>query len=688
LPHRIGLSTTAWLALAAILVSGAFLVSERTPWLRTGDQASTWLLRQLAAIRTPGLTGPADWINAAAVTWHPAIGVAVVLLVIVFRRWRHLLVFTLCLLFLEIATGLIYDGLSRPRPYGVPIIGPWEGYSAASPVVVAVTFFLVSAVYCLAGPGRPRSVAKAAAAAVVAVFCLSRLYLAVDHPDDVLFGVVLGVAIPVAAFRYFTPDEVFPVVYRRGRTAHVDVTGSRGAAIRQAVRDQLGLTVVAIAPVGLESSAGSTPLRLAVEGDPGQYLFGKLYTRGHVRADRWYKLWRTILYGTLEDEHPFGSVRQLAQYEDYVLRLLRDAGVRSATPYGIVEITPEREYLLVTEFLLGAVELGDAEVEDGLVDQGLLLIRRLWDAGLAHRDIKPGNLMVRDGELLLIDAAFAQVRPSPWRQAVDLGNMMLVLAVRTDAERVYRRGLDYFTPDELAEAFAATRGVASPSQLRAFMKRDPRDLLGEFRALAPPRRPIGLQRWGVRRVVVAAAMIAAALLAAGLAVSAFQSAAVNIDTAAPLCGTGHTMILSAQAVPSSRLLPCIADLPSGWTVDHAHITSGRSAFWLDSDQAGPGAVTVSLTARCDTSGAVRIPSDQPGTERFERPLSLQPRFTLTRMYTFDGGCVTYQFSFVPGAAPLLAIPVDTAVAFEPRADLVRHVRRTEGLALCGRGAVC
>ena len=688
LPRRIGLSTTAWLALAAILVSGAFLVSERTPWLRTGDQASTWLLRQLAAVRTPWLTGLADWINTTGSTWHPAIGVAVVLLLIVFRRWRRLLVFTLCLFFTEIVAGLIYDALARPRPYGVTIIGRWDGYSAPSPAVLAGTFLLVSAVYCLAGPGRPRSVAKVAVAVVVALFGLSRLYLAVDHPDDVLSGVVLGVAIPVAAFRYFTPDEVFPVVYRRGRTAHVDVTGSRAAAIRRAVRDQLGLTVLDIVPVGLESSAGSTPLRLTVEGDPGEHLFGKLYTLGHVRADRWYKLWRTILYGTLEDEHPFGSVRQLTQYEDYVLRLLRDAGVRSATPYGIVEITPEREYMLVTEFLFGAVELGEAEVDDGLIDQGLLLIRRLWDAGLAHRDIKPGNLMVRDGELLLIDAAFAQVRPSPWRQAVDLGNMMLGLAVRTDAERVYRRALGYFTPDELAEAFAATRGVASPSQLRAFMKRDPRDLLGEFRALAPPRQPIGLQRWGVRRVVVAAAMIAAALVTAGLAVGAFQSAAVNIDTPAPYCGTGHSMILSAQAVPSSRLLPCIAALPSGWTAERADITSGRSVFWLDSDQAGTQAVTVSLTAACDTSGAVRIPSDQAGAQRFERPLSLQPRFTLTRMYTFDGGCVTYQFSFVPGAAPLLAIPVDTAVAFEPRADLVRHLRQTEGLALCGRGAAC
>ena len=46
----------------------------------------------------------------------------------------------------------------------------------------------------------------------------------------------------------------------------------------------------------------------------------------HVRADRWYKLGRTILYGRLEDEAPFQSVRRLVQYEDYALRLLRDVG--------------------------------------------------------------------------------------------------------------------------------------------------------------------------------------------------------------------------------------------------------------------------------------------------------------------------------------------------------------------------
>ena len=145
-----------------------------------------------------------------------------------FRRWRHLLVFLGSLLFLEIAGEMIYFALSRPRPYGVPIIGSWGGYSGVSPPVAIVTMFLMGAVYCLAVPGRARTWTKAAAAAVIAVFGLARLYLGLDHPGDGLLGVAFAVAIAVTAFRYFTPNEVFPVTYRRGRTAHVDVTGPRG----------------------------------------------------------------------------------------------------------------------------------------------------------------------------------------------------------------------------------------------------------------------------------------------------------------------------------------------------------------------------------------------------------------------------------------------------------------------------
>ena len=73
-------------------------------------------------------------------------------------------------------------------------------------------------------------------------------------------------------------------------------------------------------------------------------------------------------------------------------------------------MTPEREYLLVTEFFDGAQEIGDADVDDDVIDQGLTIVRRLWDAGLAHRDIKPANLLVQDGRVVLIDVV---LRPGP-----------------------------------------------------------------------------------------------------------------------------------------------------------------------------------------------------------------------------------------------------------------------------------
>jgi serine/threonine-protein kinase RIO1 len=207
-----------------------------------------------------------------------------------------------------------------------------------------------------------------------------------------------------------------------------------------------------------------------------------------------------------------------------MLRLMRDAGLPVPQPYGIVEITPEREYVLVAEMLDGAIELGDADVDDSIIDQGLAIVRKLWDAGLAHRDIKPANLMVRDGTLHLIDSAFGEVRPSPWRQAVDLGNMMLVLALRNDVRNVYERAQRVFSIDEITEAFAVTRGLTMPSQLRAMMRQQGKDLHAEFCALLPIRpHPVRIQRWSLRRVALTVWVLFVAWLAALVAFELLKS---------------------------------------------------------------------------------------------------------------------------------------------------------------------
>ena len=473
--------------------------------------------------REPWLTDVSKVVNLLAAAWTiRVLRWGVILALVVFRRWRHLFVFLAALIVTEIVTYNASLLIARPRPLAIPILAGWQGYSMPSRPVAGFAVTAVGLAYALMVPGKPRSIAKWTIGIALLALGLARVYLAVDHPSDVVAAAIFGVAVAVAMFRWFTPNDVFPVNYRRGKAAHLDVTGRRGEAIVLAIRDQLGLTAIDIKPVGLEASGGSTPLRIKVAasgGEPERYVFAKLYAKSHVRADRWYKLGRTILYGALEDETPFQSVRRFVEYEDYTLRILYELGAPTPKPYGIVEITPEREYMIVMEFFEGAEEIGDAEIDDAVIDQGLALVRQLWDTGLAHRDIKPANLMVRGSELKLIDVFFVQVRPSPWRQAVDLANMMLVLALRSDAERVYEHALRYFSKDEIAEAFAAARGVASPTQLRNEIKEDGRDLLEQFRALVPEREPVSIQRWSVRRVLLTLAVALVAFLAVGFVVT-------------------------------------------------------------------------------------------------------------------------------------------------------------------------
>jgi tRNA A-37 threonylcarbamoyl transferase component Bud32 len=452
------------------------------------------------------------------------LGWAAILVLLVFRQFRRLIVFLGTFWLVQalatyLASGVL-DAAAPLRPAGIAMLGPASQSAYPLVPVAMLSARLVGVLYALVPQGRLRQAGKVVAAAIIAVVAVARVYLAIDTPTGVLVAVVIGVTIPLVAFRLLCSDEVFPVTYRRGRTAHLDVGGRRGEAIRRALHDQLGVIVDDVQPFALEGSAGSTPLRIKVKGEEDGWLFAKLYARSHLRADRSYKLGRTLLYGRLEDEKPFNTVRRFVQQEDYALALMQRAGLPSPQPYGVVELTPEHEYLVVTEFLDGAAEISKAQVDDAIIDQGLAIVRRLWEAGLAHRDIKPANLLVRDGELFLIDVFFVEVRPSPWRQGVDLANMLLVLALRSDPGHVYERALGQFTVEEISEAFAATRGLTMPSQLRGMMRAQGRNLHAEFIKLLPePPRPIAIQRYSARRLGLTLAVLVGALLAVGFVIS-------------------------------------------------------------------------------------------------------------------------------------------------------------------------
>ena len=259
------------------------------------NETATTILAAIQFLGSPWFIRPLRWIT--------------ILVLVAFRRWRILIGVAIAFVVVDTVQRGLENALGRPRPL-VEIIGDWVGYSHPSKPIALLAVTVVVAGLALVPRGRWRTRWFAASTLLVALLALALLYLGTDHPTDVLVGWILGPVVGVLVFRWVAPESVFPVDYRRGRTAHLDVSGARGVAIANAIQDQLGLVVHSIEPFGLEGSGGSTPLRIRCEAEPVEgFLFAKLYARSHLRADRWYKIARTILYGSLEDEVSFSSVR-------------------------------------------------------------------------------------------------------------------------------------------------------------------------------------------------------------------------------------------------------------------------------------------------------------------------------------------------------------------------------------------
>jgi hypothetical protein len=516
---------TRWFAVLGVVVLvgiGLRLLAGSTGVVHNVDET---VLAWLEGDPLPGVRRAAVALSSlTTLTIVMALRWIAVLVLLVQRRLRHAVVFVVTFVAMDwIVVRLLY--VDQPRP-STSVLEASTAYGFPSKTIAALAISLFAVVMAFTSRGPRRRHQLAAVGSLLGLIILARLYVGSDYPTGSIFAIVLAAAVATAMFRWLAPEESFPVADRRGTVdAHLDLGGERRTVIVRAMAEQLGLAVVDVEPFGLEGSAGSSPLRMTL--DDGTCLFGKIYSSSHERADRWYRFGRTLLYGELEDETPTGSVRRLAAYEDYALRFLSDHGMHVAHPYGVVELMPNHEYLVVTELFEAADKLGVPAVDETIIDDGLRLVRTMRGIGVAHRDIKPANLLVRHGRLQLVDVSSLQIRPSSWRQAVDLANMMLTLALVSYPDEVYARALQFFTPDEIAEAFAATEGLTVPTELQAKLDADGRPLLERFRNLAPRRERISIQRWSWRRVGLLAATWAAASVVVTLFIDSLRAGVMS-----------------------------------------------------------------------------------------------------------------------------------------------------------------
>ena len=444
LPRQLNRTAWTWLAVTLVLIVLS-VVFTRSRFAGTLDVVDHQILGWLADSRTRPLTRVATVVAGLAsglalqVLW-----LASLVVLVFFRRWRHLFAWIVAMFFVSNGTALQSALLHRPRPIGVEIIGSWEGFAMPSRPVAVLTVVLLGLCTrsCPRAAGGRRPSRCAASSSAVA---LARIYLGVDHPTDVVVGVVIGVAVPLVAFRLLAPNEVFPVTYGRRQRGPPRRRRPRGDAIRTRSRTSSASTCVEVRAFGLAGSAGRRRCASVSTGEADAVLFGKLYAANHLRADRWYKLGRTLLYGgsrtrAVHHRPAARAVRGLPPAPDAAPPAASRRALRHRGDHPRARV-PARHRVLGRRRRDRRRRRRRRHHR-----RGLRLVRPLWDAGLAHRDIKPSNLLVQDGRLSLIDVAFGEVRPSPWRQAVDLANMMLVLALRSDAERVYERAPLYFTP--------------------------------------------------------------------------------------------------------------------------------------------------------------------------------------------------------------------------------------------------
>ena len=173
----------------------------------------------------------------------------------------------------------------------------------------------------------------------------------------------------------------------------------------------------------------------------------------------------------------------------------------------------------------------------------------------------------------------------------------------------------------------------------------------------------------------------AAVVCAVLLVTGSASGCSSVDPTVPGCDQAVRLTLVAQSVPTSSYVPCLADLPAGWSVTRFDAARGGTAFDLLSDRADDRPVEVRLRRHCSTTNASPEPPRTPGGRTYLRLAGISPRYAGTLLDVFPGGCVTYRFDFARGPHLGLMEELLATVDLLPRRQLRLELRRDLDLEL-------
>jgi hypothetical protein len=134
-----------------------------------------------------------------------------------------------------------------------------------------------------------------------------------------------------------------------------------------------------------------------------------------------------------------------------------------------------------------------------------------------------------------------------------------------------------------------------------------------------------------------------------------------------------TLVLAAQSVQTASLVPCLRQLPAGWSFHSFDARRGQARLGLDLGLDLENAFVVTLTGECDVRSAPRVTSDRTGARRYDDVHGSARAYTGQRYYRFPGGCITMRFDIRGTSAEKAATTVAGSVGVVARPALRRYV---------------
>lgn len=163
----------------------------------------------------------------------------------------------------------------------------------------------------------------------------------------------------------------------------------------------------------------------------------------------------------------------------------------------------------------------------------------------------------------------------------------------------------------------------------------------------------------MRRAALPLAVIAAASVLVGCGPT---------SRSMPDCEADSRLGILAQSVPDAAYVPCLTELPPGWSFTGLQVNHRGAKISLESDRADRS-VDIDLAPTCDTGAATPIAPSDVGTRTYQLIESIDPRYAGRFIDVFPGGCVVTSYDFQRGVHVGLVTELQQILALYPRRQL-------------------